>query len=151
MSLKKMIQDKKIAAMKSGAKFERDTLTSILSKIKQYEVDNKADLSTNDTTVLVIIDKMIKERKDSISLFRKAERHDLVEKETNEIIVISDFLPEQLSESEIIELVNNAIETIKPESMKDMGKVMAFLKPKIQGRGDMSIVSSLIKKSMTHV
>ena len=145
MSLKKQIQSEKVKAMKSNEKFTRNTLTLILSKIKQYEVDERSDLTNEDTIVLSLITKMIKERKDSIKMFKEADRVDLIQKETNEITIIEQFLPQQLSEDEISNIIDKVFETINPQSLKDMGKVMGILKPKIQGKVDMGSVSSLVK------
>lgn len=143
MSLKTQITDKKIEAMKSKEKFRRDTFSSILAKIKQKEVDERIELTDND--ILVIITKMIKERKDSIVLFAKGDRQDLVEKETNEISIISEFLPTQLTDEEINTIIQKAIEEVQPKSMKEMSVVMALIKPQIQGKANIGAVSGLVK------
>jgi uncharacterized protein YqeY len=146
MSLRNRLKSEIIVAMKSKEDFTRNTLRSIMAKIKQYEVDNKADLTNDDATILTLVGKMIKERKESIVLFEQASRTDLVDKERNEIEIISKYLPEQLSEDEVRVIVEAAIKEVNPTVMKDMGKVMAIVKPKIQGRGDIGFASNIIKK-----
>ena len=148
MSIKNNIQKEKIVCMKSKNKEKRDALTLILAKIKQYEVDQRIDLDNDDTIVLSILDKMQKERKDSIKLYEKADRKELAEKERYEIEVIKEFLPQELTEAEITNLINSAFEEVNPESIKQMGQVMAILKPQIQGRADMGQVSGEVRKRL---
>jgi uncharacterized protein YqeY len=145
MSIKILIQKEKIVCMKSKNKEKRNALTLVLAKIKQYEVDNRVDLENEDTIVLSLLDKMIKERKDSIKLYEEADRKDLLDKELFEIEVIQEFLPEELSKEEIKNLIDKAFETVKPESIKQMGQVMAILKPQLQGRANIGEVSGIVK------
>lgn len=145
MSIKQMLQKEKISAMKSQNKERRDALTLVLAKIKQKEVDERVDLTEDDTTVLSILDKMVKERKESIKMYQDAGRTELADKEQFEIEVIQEFLPKALSEEEVDALINTAFEEVKPESIKQMGAVMGLLKPQLQGRADMGSVSQKIR------
>ena len=145
MSIKQMLQKEKISAMKSQNKERRDALTLVLAKIKQKEVDERVDLTEDDTTVLSILDKMVKERKESIKMYQDAGRTELADKEQFEIEVIQEFLPKALSEEEVDALINAAFEEVKPESIKQMGAVMGLLKPQLQGRADMGSVSQKIR------
>lgn len=131
------------AAMKSGEKSRLGVIRMILAAIKQVEVDERIELS--DDRILVVLDKMLKQRRESIKQFRDANRNDLAEIEEAEVIVIQDYLPQQLSEAEIDVLVAKAIAETGATSIKDMGAVMALLKPQMQGRADMAVVSVRIK------
>jgi hypothetical protein len=142
-SLKKLITDDMKAAMKSGEKSRLGVIRMILAAIKQVEVDERIELS--DDRILVVLDKMLKQRRESIKQFRDANRNDLAEIEEAEVIVIQDYLPQQLSEAEIDVLVAKAIAETGATSIKDMGAVMALLKPQMQGRADMAVVSVRIK------
>jgi uncharacterized protein YqeY len=142
-SLKKRITDDMKAAMKSGEKSRLGVIRMILAAIKQVEVDERIELS--DDRILVVLDKMLKQRRESIKQFRDANRNDLAEIEEAEVIVIQDYLPQQLSEAEIDVLVAKAIAETGATSIKDMGAVMALLKPQMQGRADMAVVSVRIK------
>jgi len=144
--LKNQVQSEMKAAMKSGDKQRLGTIRLILAAVKQREVDERIEL--DDTQVLVVLDKMVKQRKDSIEQFEKAERADLAEQEAFEIGVLKEFLPEAMSEAEVTKLVNEAIESSGAGSIRDMGKVMGQLKPKLQGRADMGMVSALVKKQI---
>jgi len=137
------IKDDMKQAMKDRAKQRLSTIRLILAAAKQQEVDTRLELK--ETDVLLILDKMVKQRRDSIEQFDKANREDLSAKEKEEIKVIQAYLPQQLTEEEISELIKDAISTSGAESMRDMGKVMGILKPKMQGRADMGKVSGLIK------
>jgi len=130
-------------AMKGGDKARLAVIRLMLSEMKQVEVDERIEL--DDTRVLGILDKMVKQRRESISQFQKGGRNDLAEKEQAEIDVISDFLPQALSEEEIETIINNALSESGAASMKDMGKVMGIVKPQITGRADMGAVSQKIK------
>lgn len=141
--LKQTISDAMKSSMKSGDKPRLATIRLILAAIKQVEVDERRDLTDDD--LLVVLDKMAKQRRESISQYKEAGRDDLVAQEQSELDVIKDFLPEPLSEQEIQSLIQSAIESTGAESMKDMGKVMGALKPQLQGRADMSAVSGKIK------
>lgn len=142
-SLKKRITDDMKAAMKSGEKNRLGVIRMILAAIKQVEVDERVELG--DDRILVVLDKMLKQRRESIKQFRDAGRNDLAEIEEAEVVVIQDYLPQQLSEAEIDVLVAKAIAETGATSIKDMGAVMALLKPQMQGRADMAVVSVRIK------
>lgn len=141
--LKDRIKEAMKTAMKGGDKSRLAVIRLIMAAIKQREVDERIDL--DDTQVIAVLDKMLKQRRESIKQYRAADRSDLAEIEEAEIAVIQDFLPQPLSDSEIDELVVQAVEQAAAASMKDMGKVMALLKDKMQGRADMSVVSAKIK------
>lgn len=145
--LKSRITDDMKSAMRAGEKEKLGTIRLMLSAIKQVEVDTRKDL--DDAQILSILDKMVKQRRESISLFEKASRNELAEKEQQEIAVIQDYLPEQLGENEINDLLEEAISTTGAETMRDMGKVMGILKPKLQGRADMGAVSAIIKARLS--
>ena len=134
------------ASMKGGDKARLGVIRLILAAIKQVEVDERIQLD-NDRVILVL-DKMLKQRRESIKQFADAGRHDLVAIEEAEIPVIQDFMPQALSEEEIDAMVSNAVIESGAESVKDMGKVMGLLKEKMQGRADMSIVSAKIKVAL---
>ena len=142
-SLKERIRDDMKASMKSGDKARLGVIRMILAAIKQVEVDERIELD-NDR-VIVVLDKMLKQRRESIKQYRDANRIDLAEIEEAEVLVIQDFLPQALTEAEIDEMVAKAIAETGAESVKDMGKVMAILKPQMQGRADMALVSARIK------
>ena len=141
------IQEEVKTALKSGEKFRASTLRLIVSALK-LEEKNKAKALT-DNEALEILTKMIKQRKDSISQFETANRMELAQKEKDEIEIIQNYLPEQLSEEELSVLINEAIKEINAESIKDMGKVMGILKPKITGKADAGIASGLVKKLLS--
>lgn len=144
--LKATIQSDMKSAMKAGEKRRLGVIRLLLAAIKQREVDERIEL--DDTQVLVVLDKMVKQRRDSISQFEQAGRTDLAEQEAYEIEVLKVYLPEALSEEEVIAMINEAISASGAESMRDMGKVMGQLKPKMQGRADMGAVSALIKQQL---
>lgn len=144
--IKQRINDDVKAAMRSKEKDRLITLRMILAAIKQKEVDERIQL--DDTQVLAVLDKMAKQHRDSIDQFSKAGRNDLVEKETRELSVLQDYLPAQLSEAEIQQAIQSAIQETGATSMKDMGKVMAALKPRLQGRTDMGSISGLVKQAL---
>ncbi|MFI3198776.1 MAG: GatB/YqeY domain-containing protein [Methylococcaceae bacterium] len=134
------------ASMKGGAKARLGVIRLILAAIKQIEVDERIQLDNERT--IVTLDKMLKQRRESIRQFGDAGRLDLVAIEEAEILVIQDFLPQALSEEEVDAMVSDAVLESGAESVKDMGKVMAILKAKMQGRADMSIVSTKIKAAL---
>ena len=121
----------------------RDTIRMLLADIKRYEVDERAE--ADDAVISNLINKNVKQRRDSIKQFQEGGREDLVVREQEELEVILKYLPEQLSDDEIKDLVQKAITELSVESMKDMGKLMGYLKPKLEGKTDMSIVSKLVK------
>ena len=143
MSLKDRIQQDMKDAMRARDRARLDTIRLILAAIKQREVDERIEL--DDTQVLAVLDKMVKQRRESIAQFGKAGRDDLVAKEQAEIADITPYLPAALSETEIAALIDAALTATGAGSIKDMGKVMAELKPKLQGRADMGKVSGMIK------
>ncbi|MES9906274.1 MAG: GatB/YqeY domain-containing protein [Sedimenticola sp.] len=145
--LKATVQSDMKAAMKGGEKRRLGTIRLLLAAIKQREVDERIEL--DDTQVLVVLDKMVKQRRDSINQYEKAGRDDLAEQEAYEIEVLQAYMPEALSEEEIASLISEAISTTGAESMRDMGKVMGQLKPKMQGRADMGAVSAQIKQQLS--
>jgi uncharacterized protein YqeY len=141
--LKKQIQDAAVTAMKSGDKARLAVIRLMTSSIKQVEVDERIEL--DDSRVIAILDKMIKQRRESISQFKIAGRDDLIKQESFEIDIILEFLPQALSEEEVDEIVNQAISQAGAGSIKDMGKVMGLVRPQIIGRADMGEVSGRIK------
>ena len=143
MSLKaRILQDMK-EAMRAADKPRLATIRLMLAAIKQKEVDDRKDL--DDTEVTVVLDRMVKQRRESISQFEKAGRTDLVDQETSELAIIQAYLPDPLSVSELVALIDEAMDQSGAASLKDMGKVMALLKPRLRGRADMGAVSALIK------
>ena len=134
-------------AMKARDKPRLGALRLIMADFKKIEVDERIEL--DDKRVLVILDKMVKQRKDSLKQFEDAGREDLANQEALEIAVIAEFLPEQLSDDEVSGLVKAAIAETGAGSMQDMGKVMAIVKPQIQGKADMGVVSGLVKAELS--
>jgi uncharacterized protein YqeY len=145
--LKKRITDDMKSAMKAKDKQALKAVRMILGAIKQKEVDDRIEL--NDAQVLGVIQKMVKQRKDSISQFSDAGRTDLVEVEEAELIVINSYMPEQLSDKEVAVAVDKAITDSSADSMKDMGKLMGMLKGQLDGKADMGLVSRLIKDKLS--
>ena len=133
-------------AMKARAKERLATLRLINAEIKRVEVDERIEL--DDARILALLDKMTKQRRDSITQYEKAGRAELAAVEQAEIEVIQEFLPEQLSEAEISEIVAAAIKDTGASSMAEMGKVIAQVKPQVQGRADMGAVSKLVKAQL---
>ncbi len=146
-SLKDRINDDVKTAMRSKDKPRLGVLRLITAAIKQIEVDKQTSL--DDDAVIAVLEKMLKQRKDSISQFEKAGRDELVAQEAFEIGIIQDYMPEQLSEDEITRLIDDAISATGAASMKDMGKVMGMLKPRLAGKADMGQVSQIIKKRLS--
>jgi len=144
--LSQRIREDMKAAMKAGEKRRLGVIRLILAAIKQREVDERIEL--DDTQTLVVLDKMIKQRRDSIEQFEKAGRNELAEQESFEIEVLQGYMPEALGEAEIESLVAEAIAGTGAASLRDMGKVMGQLKPKIQGRADMGAVSAMVKQRL---
>jgi uncharacterized protein YqeY len=144
--LKQRLQDEMKAAMKGGDKQRLGVIRLVLAAVKQKEVDDRAELS--DEQVLAVLDKMVKQRRDSITQYEGAGRNELAEQEKFEIGVIQEFLPAALSEEQIGALVDEAISSTGAASIRDMGKVMGIVKPKAQGRADMGAVSALVKERL---
>jgi len=143
MSLKERILQDVKDAMRAREKSRLATIRLITAAIKQREVDERIEL--DDAQVLAVLDKMVKQRRESISQFEKAGRDDLIAQEASELEIIQSYLPEQLTEAEITALIDAAMEATGAASIKDMGKVMGQLKPKLQGRADIGAVSAMIK------
>ncbi len=146
MSLKDRINDDMKAAMRARETERLATIRLLLAAIKQREVDDRTTL--DDAGITAVIDKMMKQRKDSISQFEAAGRTDLVEKETAELTVLMGYMPAQLSEAEIGAEVQAAVAQTGAAGPQDMGKVMGVLKPKLAGRADMTAVSALVKAAL---
>ncbi len=147
MSLKARITEDMKNAMRSGEKDRLGLIRMLQAGIKQREVDERIEL--DDTQVLSVIEKMIKQRKDSVTQFEAGGRADLVAKESAEIAWLTDYLPAQLTEAEVDALIKDAIAATGAASMKDMGKVMGVVKAKAQGRTDMGALSARIKAALT--
>lgn len=146
MEIKKRIQEDVKAAMKAKDKPRLDTLRQISAAFKQREVDERIDI--DDALAITILDKLAKQRRESIEQYEAAGRDDLVAQEQFELEVIKGYLPQPLSAAEIDLLIAKAIDAASAASIKDMGKVMSQLKPEIQGRADMSAVSALVKTKL---
>jgi uncharacterized protein YqeY len=144
MSLKGQILDDVKTAMKAGDKDRLKVLRLITAAIKQVEVDQRIELD-DDAAVLGILNKMVKQRRDSITQFEQGNRQDLVDIEKSEIEIIDTYLPEQLSDEELDQLVDDAIAATGAEGIRDMGKVMGMVKSKAEGRADMSAVGAKVK------
>lgn len=142
-ALKQRITDDVKQAMRDKDKDRLGTLRLVTAAIKQKEVDERIEL--DDNAVLAVLDKLAKQYRDSIEQYRQGGREDLVEKETRELNIITEYLPEQLNETDLEALIKNAIAETGASGMQDMGKVMAILKPKVQGRADMGAVSAKVK------
>ncbi|WP_293006814.1 GatB/YqeY domain-containing protein [Nitrosomonas sp.] len=142
----KITEDMKIA-MRAGNTKQRDTIRLLQAAIKQREVDERITL--DDAAVIAVIEKMLKQRKDSIAQYEAAQRFDLANNEKDEISILSVYMPKPFDDSEINTLISEAITEVGAVSMQNMGKVMAILKPKLVGRADMSKVSILIKEKMS--
>jgi len=147
MSLKDRIQQDVKDAMRARDKERLATIRLITAAIKQREVDERIEL--DDEQVLLVLDRMCKQRRESIDQFEKAGRDDLVSKELGELDLIQGYLPRQLDDDEIAVLIDAAMADTGASSIKDMGKVMGQLKPRLQGRADMSAVSAMIKSRLT--
>lgn len=144
--LKAKISDDMKTAMRAKEKERLAVIRLMLAAIQQKEVDEQIEL--DDTAVLAVLDKMVKQRRESISQFDKAGRDELSAKEQAEIVIIQDYLPAQMDDAEIEAMIAEAIASTGAAEMKDMGKVMGILKPKLQGRADMGAVSGKIKAQL---
>ncbi len=147
MNLKSMITEDMKNAMRSKDINRLGTIRLLLAAIKQKEVDERIELT--DTQVITIVEKMIKQRKDSISQFTTAKRQDLVDQETSELLLLETYLPAQLSEEEILAKVKQTIEASGAVGPQDMGKVIGILKPELAGQADMGKVSALVKAALS--
>jgi len=147
MSLKEHITDDMKAAMRSGEKERLGIIRMITAAIKQREVDERITL--DDSQVMSVLEKMIKQRKESVVQFQAGNRQDLADKESAEITLLQSYLPAQLSDAELDALIGEAIASSGGASIKDMGKVMAIIKTKAQGRADMAAVGAKIKARLS--
>lgn len=146
MSLKQQLTDDMKAAMKAGEKDRLGVIRLINAAIKQKEVDERVEL--DDAAVLAVLEKMVKQRKDSVSQYEAANREDLAAVERAEIAVIDAYLPAKLGEAEILAAIEAAIAQTGASGPADMGKLMGVLKPRLAGQADMGLVSTLIKKKL---
>jgi uncharacterized protein len=146
MTLKAQISEDMKTAMKAGDKERLKVVRLMLAAIKQIEIDQRTDL--DDAAVLSVLDKMVKQRRDSVSQFQDGGRQDLADIELAEIVVLETYLPEQLAESELDEIIEQAIQESGAESIRDMGKVMGQVKAKAAGRANMGAVGAKVKERL---
>ncbi len=146
MSLKNKITEDMKSAMKAGEKDRLKVVRLILAAVKQVEIDKRIEL--DDAAVLAVLDKMVKQRRDSVDQFEKGNREDLAAIERAEIVVLEDYLPEQLSADELAAMVDEVITATGAAGMRDMGKVMGQIKAKAAGRADMGAVSATVKERL---
>nr|WP_320136838.1 GatB/YqeY domain-containing protein [uncultured Amphritea sp.] len=144
--LKQRISAEMKAAMRAKAKERLGTIRMILSELKRIEVDERIEL--DDARVIATLDKMQKQRRDSIEQFNTAGRDDLADIEQQELLVIKEFLPQPLTETELAIIIEQAVADSGAQNMQDMGKVMALVKPQAQGRADMGAISQLVKNAL---
>ncbi|KDR95077.1 hypothetical protein SAMN02745945_00555 [Peptoclostridium litorale DSM 5388] len=144
MTLKEKLMDDLKTAMKEKNTVKKSVITLIRSAVKQYEVDNRVE--ADDEKVIELISKQLKQRKDSLEEFEKAQRDDLVEQTGKEIEIITEYLPKQLEREEVEKIVAETIQEIQASSLKDMGKLMSALMPKIKGRADGKLVNEIARK-----
>ena len=145
--IKERVQNDMKTSLKAGDKRKLGVIRLIMAAIKQREVDERVELA--DQQVLSVLDKMVKQRRESKRQYEQAGRTDLADQEAYEIGIIQDYLPEALSDSDITALIDEAISGCGATSLRDMGKVMGQLKPKMQGRANMAAVSAIVKKRLT--
>lgn len=146
MSMKQQLTEDMKAAMKAGEKHKLGVIRLINAAIKQREVDERIEL--DDTAVIAVLDKMVKQRKDSVSQYEAANREDLAEIERAEIVVIEAYLPAKMGEAEIVAAIQAAIAETGASGPADMGKLMGALKPRLAGQADMGLVSKLVKQQL---
>ena len=146
MPLKQQLTDDMKAAMKAGEKDRLGVIRLVNAAIKQREVDERIEL--DDVAVIAVLDKMLKQRKDSVSQYEAANREDLAAIERDEIVVIERYLPAKMGEAEILAAINAAIAQTGAASAADMGKLMGVLKPLLAGQADMGLVSKLVKQAL---
>lgn len=146
MSLRDQINDDLKAAMRSGETVRRDTIRLLTAALKQREVDERKTLT--DADVLAVIEKMIKQRRDSISQFEQGGRQDLADKEKSELTLLQTYMPQAMGEDELAAVIAAAVAETGASSPADMGKLMAVLKPKLAGRTDMGKVSAAVKAQL---
>ncbi|WP_313457223.1 GatB/YqeY domain-containing protein [Stenotrophomonas sp.] len=146
MSMKQQLTDDMKAAMKAGEKHKLGVIRLINAAIKQKEVDERIEL--DDAAVIAVLDKMVKQRKDSITQYDAANRDDLAQIERDELVVIEAYLPAKMGEAEIVAAIQAAIAETGAAGPTDMGKLMGALKPKLAGQADMGLVSKLVKQQL---
>ncbi|MEZ8027188.1 glutamyl-tRNA amidotransferase [Enterovibrio norvegicus] len=146
MELISRIKSEQIVAMKAKDKPRLGTIRLVISAVRQQEIDGQKTL--NDEEVLAVLVKMVKQRRDSVSQYQSAGRDDLADVELAEISVLDEFMPQPLSDDEVDAMVKEAIAASGASSMQDMGKIMAILKPQVQGRADMGKISQLVKSNL---
>jgi hypothetical protein len=146
-TLKERIVAEMKEAMRAKEAVRLDTIRLLRAAIQRREIDERVELG--DEEVLAVIQKMIKQGRDSITQFEQGARDDLVQKEAAMLVVLETYLPEQLAEGELTELINKALNETDAQSVRDMGKVMGWLKPRVQGRADMGTVSNAIKQKLS--
>lgn len=146
MALIDQLKEEQKLAMKAKDKARLGTIRLALAAIKQREVDEQITL--NDDDILAVLVKMVKQRRDSVTQYEAANRQDLADVEKAEITVLEEFMPQPLSEEDVIALIDSAVAESQASGMQDMGKVMALIKPHIQGRADMGRVSSLVRAKL---
>lgn len=147
MSLSDKLKDAMKEAMRAKDKPRLGTIRMAMAEIKRIEVDERITL--DDDAVIKVLTKMVKQRKDAVNQYNDAGRPELAEAEAAEIKVIEDFLPQALTEQEIADLIDKAVTELSASGMQDMGKVMGILKPQMQGRADLAVVSGLVKARLT--
>jgi hypothetical protein len=147
VGLRQRVESDMKTAMRAKDKERLGTIRLILAAIKQREIDERITLG--DTDILAVLDKMIKQRRDSITQFEQAGRQELADKEAAEVAVIQEYLPAALSDNEVDSLIAEAMTASGASSPQDIGKIMALLKPKLQGRADMGLVSRKVKEKLS--
>jgi len=147
VSLKRKIQEDMKAALKAKEQVRLGTIRLLLAAIQRREVDERITL--DDVQVIAVVEKLIKQGREASEQYRQAGRQDLLDKEASEIAIFEAYLPEQLSEAEVQKLIAEAIAETGAGSIKDMGKVMGVLKPRLQGRADMGKVSAMVKATLS--
>ena len=148
MNLKQQLDNDVIVSMKAKDSFKTKLLRNLQSKIKQVEVDTQQ--SVNEEQILTVLQKQIKQRKESFQIFKDNNRKDLAEVEEQELFILESYLPKQMDEETLTLIVKSTIDSLEATSMKDMGKVMKALKEDIAGKADPSIVSSLVKQALSN-
>ncbi len=146
MTLRERINEDMKAAMRARAADRLSAIRLLLAAVKQKEIDER--ITADDAIVTTIIEKLIKQRRDSIEQFEKAGRRDLVDKETAELTLLTGYLPQQMSEADLLTVIAKAIQETAAAGPQAMGKVMAVLKPRVAGRADMGKVSALVKQKL---
>ncbi|EQF23960.1 yqey-like family protein [Clostridioides difficile CD160] len=146
MSLKQKLQEDLKSSMKNKDTVRKSVVTLIRASIKQYEVDNRVEL--DEDGIIDVIAKQLKQRRDALVEFEKAGREDLIKETEAEIEVLKEYLPQQLSEEELEEIVKSTISEVGATSMKDMGKIMSLIQPKVKGRADGKLINKLVKQNL---